>query len=842
MKKNRSSAIIGKIPGVDQIMWSVVLALLPAMIFSIYSFGLDAVFITMTAILSCIVFEFLICRFFFQKKDLTILDGSAVITGILLAFNVPSSVPLWMIVAGSLVAIGIAKMPYGGIGKNIFNPALVGRMFLLVSFPIEMTTWPFPLQRTAAITDAISGPTALGAIREGMLNGKSLDTIMQSAPSYQDMFLGNMGGSLGEISAIAIILGAIYLLFKKIITWHIPFTFIATVFIFTGIAWMNNPDMYADPVFHILAGGLILGATFMATDMTTSPMTKGGKIIFGIGCGIITSVIRLWGSYPEGVGFAILIMNAFVPLINKGFKPTLFRKEINLFSYQLSANKKVILFATIMITVMISLLVLVYKFAKDPIIKAKEKTELEKLQSVLPPFDNNPLDSVQLFDELIFYTAKKGNKVVGYACNSFTEKGFNGKFSVLVGFKPDGIIYKSMVLKQNETPGFGDRMNTSWNEQFNNKDLTVFNLRVKKDSGNVDAITGSTISSKAYCDAIEKAYLSLMKNILKRCDFKLASDKNKTCVLQDIALLKKVLPPFDNDPFKEVKKINDIEYYPASKNNISVGYAIKTFADGYSGPIWILTGILPDGKINGVHLLQHTETIGYGDKLTSPEFLNQFKGKVIGKCMMEVKKDGGEIDAISGSTVSSRAFCEAIIKAAELFTTNLNSVKETVASNDSLTKEPTKPIAPTTLFKLSNKSIFTNVIPEFNNDPLQEFQSINGMDVYTGKMNGTITGYAITAVSKKGFGGKVFMLVGFKPDGTIHNTAYVSHNETPSFIDMIEESEYRLQFIGKNPANYNVAIKSEGGEIDAVSGVTYTSRAISESIQKAYNTYIKIKK
>ncbi|HQH19902.1 MAG TPA: FMN-binding protein, partial [Bacteroidales bacterium] len=356
------------------------------------------------------------------------------------------------------------------------------------------------------------------------------------------------------------------------------------------------------------------------------------------------------------------------------------------------------------------------------------------------------------------------------------------------------------------------------------------------------AITGSTISSKAYCDAIEKAYLSLMKNILKRCDFKLASDKNKTCVLQDIALLKKVLPPFDNDPFKEVKKINDIEYYPASKNNISVGYAIKTFADGYSGPIWILTGILPDGKINGVHLLQHTETIGYGDKLTSPEFLNQFKGKVIGKCMMEVKKDGGEIDAISGSTVSSRAFCEAIIKAAELFNTNLNSVKETVASNDSLSKEPTKPIAPTTLFKLSNKSIFTNVIPEFNNDPLQEFQSINGMDVYTGKMNGTITGYAITAVSKKGFGGKVFMLVGFKPDGTIHNTAYVSHNETPSFIDMIEESEYRLQFNGKNPVSFNVAIKSEGGEVDAVSGVTYTSRAISETIQKAYSTYIKIKK
>ena len=311
----------------DKIMWNMIIALVPVMLASFYFFGLSAVLVTITSVVSCVLFEYLIQRFFFDKNEITVSDGSAVITGLLLAFNVPSSLPFWMVIIGSLVAIGIAKMSYGGIGKNIFNPALIGRVFLLISFPVEMTTWPVPLKNTTALTDAISGPTMLSSVREGMLNGHSLSKIFENIPSYQDMFLGNKGGSLGEVSALVIIIGGLFLLFKKIISWHIPVSFILTVFIFTGILWERNPDIYADPVFHILAGGLMLGAIFMATDPVTSPMTKSGKIIFGLGCGIITVVIRTWGSYPEGVSFAILIMNAFVPLINKRFRPKRFGRK-----------------------------------------------------------------------------------------------------------------------------------------------------------------------------------------------------------------------------------------------------------------------------------------------------------------------------------------------------------------------------------------------------------------------------------------------------------------------------------------------------------------------------------
>lgn len=312
---------------VNRIMWSVVIALMPAMFSAFYFFGFSAVLVTTVAVISCVLCEFLIQWFFFNKKEITISDGSAVITGILLAFNLPSSLPLWMVVVGSIAAIGIAKMPYGGLGKNIFNPALVGRVILLISFPVEMTTWPLPHAYNSVITDAISGPTFLGSLREGMINGTSLSQIIENAPSYTDMFLGNIGGSLGEVSALAIIIGGLFLLFRKIISWHIPVTFILTVFVFTGILWKSNPVVYADPLFHILAGGLFLGAVFMATDMVTSPMTKKGKIIFGLGCGLITVVIRIWGFYPEGVAFAILIMNAFVPLINKGFRPKPFGKN-----------------------------------------------------------------------------------------------------------------------------------------------------------------------------------------------------------------------------------------------------------------------------------------------------------------------------------------------------------------------------------------------------------------------------------------------------------------------------------------------------------------------------------
>ena len=309
-----------------KIMWGVVIAMLPAMLVSFWYFGLPAIIITLTAVISCLVFEYLIQKFVI-KQNPTITDGSAVITGMLLAFNVPSSLPLWQMVIGALVAIGIAKMSYGGLGKNPFNPALVGRVFLLISFPVDMTLWPLP-KPVWTMVDAVTGPTSLGVLKEGVAKGDTVSQLASQLPSLQDLFIGGVGGSLGEVSAAALILGGLYMIFRKIITWHIPVSFIATVAIFTGIMWQVNPEQYINPMFHLLAGGLMLGAIFMATDMVTSPMTYKGMIVYGIGCGVLTVLIRLWGSYPEGVSFAILIMNAVTPLINKGFKPKRFGEVV----------------------------------------------------------------------------------------------------------------------------------------------------------------------------------------------------------------------------------------------------------------------------------------------------------------------------------------------------------------------------------------------------------------------------------------------------------------------------------------------------------------------------------
>ncbi len=309
---------------VSKIMYGVVIAMIPALLVSVYFFGLDAIRVNLIAIAACIFFEWIIQKLLL-KGELTITDGSAIVTGMLLAFNVPSNLPWWIIVIGALVSIGIGKMSFGGLGNNPFNPALVGRVFLLISFPVQMTSWPKVQVLNFAMTDAQTGATPLAIVKEGLKNGESFSSIINNLPtSYSDMFFGQMGGSLGEISAIALIIGGLYMLYRKIITWHIPVSIIATVAIFTGILYGINPDKYADPLFHLLTGGLMLGAIFMATDMVTSPMTAKGMIIYGVGIGIITVLIRVWGAYPEGVSFAILIMNAFTPLINYYVKPKRF--------------------------------------------------------------------------------------------------------------------------------------------------------------------------------------------------------------------------------------------------------------------------------------------------------------------------------------------------------------------------------------------------------------------------------------------------------------------------------------------------------------------------------------
>ena len=309
-----------------KIMWRVNLALVPMLLTGIAFFGLNALLISLVSVACCCLFQWLIEKLILKVPS-TVCDGSAVVTGLLLAFNVPATADMiWLVAIGALVAIGVGKMTFGGLGKNPFNPALVGRVFMLISFPVQMTTWPTVGKWFPMTLDTVSGATPLGIIKEGVKNGQSIGEIIDKndLPSLLDIFLGHMGGSFGEVCAAAILIGAIYLLIRKVITWHIPVAFIGTAALFSAILWWVNPDKFLDPMTTILTGGLLLGACFMATDMVTSPMAKSGQLIFGVGCGLLTIIIRNWGSYPEGVSFAILLMNSVTPLINRWCKPKRF--------------------------------------------------------------------------------------------------------------------------------------------------------------------------------------------------------------------------------------------------------------------------------------------------------------------------------------------------------------------------------------------------------------------------------------------------------------------------------------------------------------------------------------
>ena len=316
---------------VEKNMYGVLIALIPALIASLYFFGLGAAIVLCTSVLACVCFEWLIVKFILKRERTTITDGSAILTGLLLGFNLPSNLPIWIIIIGALVAIGIGKMTFGGLGNNPFNPALVGRCFLLVSFPAQMTSWPVAGQ-LGSYLDATTGATPLAIMKQAIKSGNA--DVLSQLPDSFSMLLGNhsvqlsdgtmMGsGTAGEICAIALLMGLAYMLWKKIITWHIPVSIIGTVFVFSALLHLASP-VYANPVDVILAGGLMLGAIFMATDYVTSPLTAKGQIIYGVAIGFLTVVIRNWGSYPEGMSFAILIMNGFTPLINAYIKPKRF--------------------------------------------------------------------------------------------------------------------------------------------------------------------------------------------------------------------------------------------------------------------------------------------------------------------------------------------------------------------------------------------------------------------------------------------------------------------------------------------------------------------------------------
>ena len=304
-------------------MYGVIIALLPALLVSFYFFGLGSVVVLATSVAACVLLEWAINKFMLKNPRNTVLDGSAILTGLLLGFNLPSNLPIWIIVIGAIFAIGFAKMPFGGLGNNLFNPALVGRAALLVAFPAQMTTWPKVGQLTSYL-DAETGATPLAIMKDAIKTGDA--SVLDQLPSSLDLFLGNHpdgAGAMGEICALALLLGLAYMLWKKIITWHIPVSIIGTVFVLAGLLHLANPA-YADPFAVICSGGLMLGAIFMATDYVTSPMTAKGQLIYGVCIGLLTVVIRNWGAYPEGMSFAILIMNAFTPLINNYVKPKRF--------------------------------------------------------------------------------------------------------------------------------------------------------------------------------------------------------------------------------------------------------------------------------------------------------------------------------------------------------------------------------------------------------------------------------------------------------------------------------------------------------------------------------------
>ena len=294
------------------LMRDVVIALIPAVIVSVLFYGWSELLVLGVSVASCVLLEYLITKYLL-KGSCTIGDWSAVITGVLLALNLPATTPWWVVLIGAVVAIGVAKMTFGGLGQNLFNPAIVGRVFLLISFPTYMTNWTKPAGFIGnAIADAYTGATPLGIAKEGGVAAiEGLD--------YMDMLFFNIGGSAGELSAIALLLGFAYLLIRRVIKPYITLSILGTVAVFSGIFWAINPAEYTDPIFNLLTGGLLLGSIFMATDYVTSPMSNWGGVVFGVGIGLITMLIRYFGAYPEGVSFAILIMNSVVPLLNKWF-------------------------------------------------------------------------------------------------------------------------------------------------------------------------------------------------------------------------------------------------------------------------------------------------------------------------------------------------------------------------------------------------------------------------------------------------------------------------------------------------------------------------------------------
>ena len=502
-----------------------------------------------------------------------------------------------------------------------------------------------------------------------------------------------------------------------------------------------------------------------------------------------------------------------------------------------STLKNMILSLVLISVVMAAALSYVYIITKEPIEKAIREKEAAAIKQVLPAYDNDPLKARLEKEGLEFYVATKNGDTVGCAVKTYTEKGFNGRFELMIGFLPSGKINKIVVLKQKETPGLGTQIaSEKFGGQFLNKDFGLFRLAVKKDGGDVDAITAATISSRAYCDAVDRAYRGYMKFILKKeAETAQLCGPDDTCELKSNDAIKAVIPGFTNDPLKEKLRFKNVDVFVAKKGNEIIGYAVKSAAKGYIGPVWVLTGIAPDGTIQGTLPLKNRESVGYGSRLkTEPAFTNQFKGKNA-FTPMALKVDDGTIDAMSGATITSRAYLDAI------------NLAGTVLSRDMLKKAVVADTAPKTppideKEKARKLKPVKAVLPEFDNDPVSDFQKADGCEIYCGKKGGKIVGYAVKSSSSKAYNGKLTVMVGFKPDGSIRKINVLKQNETQGFGSRVFEPEFTSQLIGKNPSTYRVKIKDDGGDVDAISGVTITSRAYCDAIEKAYNAWKKTKK
>lgn len=494
-----------------------------------------------------------------------------------------------------------------------------------------------------------------------------------------------------------------------------------------------------------------------------------------------------------------------------------------------SSLKNMVLSLFVICIFMAAALGFVYSITKYPIEVSKKKTEIEAFKVVLPEFDNDPLAEPQEFNGITIYTAKKKDSIVGYAVKTFSEKGYGGKITLIAGFLPNGTIHKVAVLEQKETPGLGSNMSGKFKDQFEGKNPFEFILKVKKDGGDVDAITASTITSRAFCDAVEKAYTTLAKNVLKINVKNIFTD---TCSISSLYPLKAVMPAFENNPLNEKITFGEIEVYIGKKNNVVTGYSVKSFANGFNGPVWILAGFTPNGTIIDTYILSNKESAGYGSHLADPEFKNQFIQKNPAKYTIAVKADGGDCDAIAGATVSSRAFCDAVELAYETLTKNVLKSSSTVTEKAEEQKMDTS--------KLVSNLQLKSVLPDFSNNPRASAKIIDGSEFYTAKKGSSIVGYAVKS-SAKGYNGLITLLVGFSASGTINNIAVISQNETKGMGTEILEDYWKEQFLEKNPATYNIAVKEDNGIIDAISGSTISSRAYCNAVKAAFNVYKKAK-